>query len=162
VVRDQELKLEDVKASHTLATVERGRGYPRKGKCRIGGERVVSGMGECVRVILLLADEKAGSQKVLVPTFFEGLSRVFLFHSKRISEQPCSNGALLFLQNKAPNVQSDIKATKCKKTRECWVKSPANVPREPVKDIKKALMTPGQNYGKDSYTIDLTGSEATY
>ena len=58
--------------------------------------------------------------------------------------------------------RGDIKATKCKKTREYWVKSPTNVPSETVKDIKEALMTPGQNYGKDSYTIDLTGSEATY
>jgi hypothetical protein len=58
--------------------------------------------------------------------------------------------------------RGDIKATKCKKTRECLVKSPANVPSESVRDIKEALMTPGQNYGKDSYTIDLTGTEATY
>jgi ribonuclease HI len=36
------------------------------------------------------------------------------------------------------------------------------VPNEATKDIKEALMTPGQNYGKDSYTIDLMGSEATY
>jgi hypothetical protein len=42
------------------------------------------------------------------------------------------------------------------------VKSPTNVPSESVKDIKETLMTPGQNYGKDRYTIDLTGSEATY
>jgi hypothetical protein len=42
------------------------------------------------------------------------------------------------------------------------VKSPANVPSEEAKDIKEALMSPGQNHGKDSYTIDLTGTEATY
>jgi ribonuclease HI len=42
------------------------------------------------------------------------------------------------------------------------VKSPANVPSEAVKDIKEELMSPGQNYGKDSYTIDFTGTEATY
>ncbi len=42
------------------------------------------------------------------------------------------------------------------------MKSPANVPSETGKDIKEALMTPGQNYGKDRYTIDLTGSEVTY
>ncbi len=42
------------------------------------------------------------------------------------------------------------------------MKSPANVPSETAKDIKEALMTPGKNYGKDSYTIDLTGAEATY
>jgi hypothetical protein len=58
--------------------------------------------------------------------------------------------------------RGDIKATKCKKTRECWVKSPANVPNEAAKDIKEALMKPGHNYGKDGYTIDLTGAEATY
>jgi hypothetical protein len=42
------------------------------------------------------------------------------------------------------------------------VKSPENVPNEAAKDIKEALMKPGQNYGKDRYTIDLTGTEATY
>ena len=42
------------------------------------------------------------------------------------------------------------------------MKFPVNVPSEAVKDIKEALITPGQNYGKDKYTIDLTGSEATY
>jgi hypothetical protein len=36
------------------------------------------------------------------------------------------------------------------------------VPSEAAKDIKEALMTPGQNYGKDSYTIDLSEAEATY
>ena len=40
--------------------------------------------------------------------------------------------------------------------------SPENVPRETGKDIEKALKTPGQNYGKDSYVIDLTGSETAY
>jgi hypothetical protein len=58
--------------------------------------------------------------------------------------------------------RGDIKTTKCKKTRECWVKSPANVPSAAANDIKEDIMTPGQNYGKDRYTIDLTGSEATY
>ncbi len=58
--------------------------------------------------------------------------------------------------------RGDIKATKCKKTRECWVKSPSNVPSAAGRDIKEALMTPGKNYGKDSYTIDLTGAETTY
>ena len=48
------------------------------------------------------------------------------------------------------------------KTWEYWVKSPANEPSEEAKDIKETLMTPGQNYGKDRYTIDLMGSEATY
>jgi hypothetical protein len=42
------------------------------------------------------------------------------------------------------------------------VKSPAHEPSEVVKDIKTTLMTPEQNYGKDSYTIDLTGTEMTY
>ena len=58
--------------------------------------------------------------------------------------------------------RGDIKATKCKKTRECWVKSPANVPREAPKAIKDALLTPQQSYGKDDYTIDLSEPEATY
>ncbi len=39
------------------------------------------------------------------------------------------------------------------------MKSPVNVPSKVAKDIKEALMSPGQNYGKDSYTIDLTGTE---
>ncbi len=42
------------------------------------------------------------------------------------------------------------------------MKSPVNVPSEVAKDIKETLMTLGQNYGKDGYTIDLTGTEATY
>jgi hypothetical protein len=42
------------------------------------------------------------------------------------------------------------------------VKSPAKVPSKAANDIKEALLTPGKNYGKDSYTIDLTGAEATY
>jgi ribonuclease HI len=58
--------------------------------------------------------------------------------------------------------RGDIKATKRNKTRECWVKSPANVPSEAARDIKEALLTPGKNYGKDNYTINLTGAEATY
>ncbi len=36
------------------------------------------------------------------------------------------------------------------------------MPSEEAQDIKKALMTPGENYGKDNYTIDLTGPEETY
>jgi hypothetical protein len=58
--------------------------------------------------------------------------------------------------------RGDIKTTIYNKTRECWVKSPANVPSAVAKDIKEDIMTLGQNYGKDRYTIDLTGSEATY
>jgi hypothetical protein len=58
--------------------------------------------------------------------------------------------------------RGDIKSTKCKKTRECLVKSPANVPSAAARDIQEALLTPGKNYGKDSYTIDLTGEETTY
>ena len=42
------------------------------------------------------------------------------------------------------------------------MKSPANVPNEVAKDIKEEIMKPGQNHGKDSYTIDLTGTKATY
>jgi ribonuclease HI len=58
--------------------------------------------------------------------------------------------------------RGDIKATKCNKTRECWVKSPATAPGTAARDIKEALLTPGKNFGKDNYTIDLTGAEATY
>jgi hypothetical protein len=32
---------------------------------------------------------------------------------------------------------------------------------EAARDIKEALLTPGKNFGKDNYTIDLTGAEAT-
>ena len=42
------------------------------------------------------------------------------------------------------------------------MKSPANVPREAPKAIKDALLAPQQSYGKDNYTIDLAGPEATY
>jgi len=41
-------------------------------------------------------------------------------------------------------------------------KSPANVPSEAAKDIQEALVTPGKNFGKDKYTIDLAGAEETY
>ena len=58
--------------------------------------------------------------------------------------------------------RGDIKATKCRKIRECWVKSPVNAPREAQNAIKNALLAPQKNYGKDSYTIDLAGPEATY
>jgi hypothetical protein len=58
--------------------------------------------------------------------------------------------------------RGDIKITKCKKTRECWVKSPANVPSGTQNVIKDAPLTPQQSYDKDSNTIDLTGPEATY
>ncbi len=42
------------------------------------------------------------------------------------------------------------------------MKSPANVPSTSGRDIKEALLTPGKYFGKDEYTIDLTGAEATY
>ena len=42
------------------------------------------------------------------------------------------------------------------------MKSPANVPSTAARGIKEALLTPGKNFGKDDYTIDLTGAEATY
>jgi hypothetical protein len=58
--------------------------------------------------------------------------------------------------------RGDIKATKCRKIRECWVKSPVNAPSGAQNVIKNALLAPQQNYGKDSYTIDLAGPEATY
>jgi hypothetical protein len=58
--------------------------------------------------------------------------------------------------------RGDIKVTKCKKMVECWVKSQVKVPRVSQAVIKTALMTLQQRYGKDSYTIDLTGLERTY
>jgi hypothetical protein len=42
------------------------------------------------------------------------------------------------------------------------VKSPANVPSGAQNAIKDALLAPQQSYGKDIYTIDLAGPEATY
>ncbi len=42
------------------------------------------------------------------------------------------------------------------------MKSPANAPSGTQNAIKNALLTPQQKYGKDNYTIDLTGPEATY
>jgi len=49
-VRDQEIKMEEVKVSHTL---EMGMGYPslRKEKWILRDEKFVSGWGERVRVI---------------------------------------------------------------------------------------------------------------
>ncbi len=49
--------------------------------------------------------------------------------------------------------RGDIKATKSNKTRECWVKSPANVPNAAAKDIEKALLSPGKNFGNDYYAV---------
>ena len=43
-----------------------------------------------------------------------------------------------------------------------WVKSPTSSPSGTQNTIKNTQMTPHQNYGKDSYTIDLTGPEETY
>ena len=42
------------------------------------------------------------------------------------------------------------------------MKSSADVPKGVQDTIKTALTAPQQNYGKDSYTIDLDGSEKTY
>ncbi len=61
----------------------------------------------------------------------------------------------------APRVW-DIKVTKCKKIVECWVKSQVKSPKAAQAVIKSVLMAPQQSYGKDSYTIDLAGSERTY
>jgi len=58
--------------------------------------------------------------------------------------------------------RGDIKVTKCKKIVECWVKSHVNAPKTAQTTIKTALLTPQQSYGKDRYTIDLTGPERTY
>jgi hypothetical protein len=56
----------------------------------------------------------------------------------------------------------DIKVTKYRKIRECWVKSLVNAPSGAQRAIKNTLLSPQQNYGKDRYTIDLAGPEATY
>ena len=42
------------------------------------------------------------------------------------------------------------------------MKSPTIAPRGTQDDIKIALMSLQQNYGKDNYIIDLTGPEETY
>jgi hypothetical protein len=39
---------------------------------------------------------------------------------------------------------------------------PFFLPKEAKKDIKTVLLAPQQNYGKDNYTINLTGPEQTY
>jgi hypothetical protein len=51
--------------------------------------------------------------------------------------------------------RGDIKSTKCKRTRECWVKSSANVLREAVKDIKEALMTPDRDGSCDVKSLSM-------
>jgi hypothetical protein len=50
----------------------------------------------------------------------------------------------------------------CKRNRECWVKFSANAPSGAQNAIKNALLVPPKNYGKDNYTIDLSGPEPTY
>ncbi len=58
--------------------------------------------------------------------------------------------------------RGDIKVTMHKSTFACWVKSPADAPKEAQDTIKTALTAPRQNYGKDSYIIDLDGPEKTH
>jgi hypothetical protein len=62
--------------------------------------------------------------------------------------------------------RGDIKVTKYKKRfkvhPECWVKSSVNVPKEAQKDIKTTVLVPQKNYGKDNYTINLTGPDKMY
>jgi hypothetical protein len=57
--------------------------------------------------------------------------------------------------------RGDLKVTKQKSTFECWVKSPTEAPREALDIIKTILTSPRQNYGKDSYIIDLDTPERT-
>ncbi len=57
--------------------------------------------------------------------------------------------------------RGDIKVTQCKKSVECWVKSPMKVSTGAQQAIKKALIATQQNHGKDNYTIDLDGPEKT-
>ena len=56
----------------------------------------------------------------------------------------------------------DIKATKPKKTFECWVNSAENTPDKAQKRIMTALKTPHQAFGKDEYIVNLQGHEQHY
>jgi hypothetical protein len=56
----------------------------------------------------------------------------------------------------------DIRATKPKKSFECWVKTAADVPTEAKKTLMKALMAPQRNAGKDEYIVDLECNEKSY
>ncbi len=58
--------------------------------------------------------------------------------------------------------RGDIRATKPKKSFECWVKTAADVPTEAKKTLMKALMAPQRNAGKDEYIVDLEGNEKSY
>ena len=58
--------------------------------------------------------------------------------------------------------RGDIRATKPKKSFECWVKSAADAPKESNKSLMEALMAPQQNAGKDEYIVDLESHEKLY
>ena len=58
--------------------------------------------------------------------------------------------------------RGDIRATKPKKSFECWVKSAADAPKEVNKSLMEALMAPQQNAGKDEYIVDLESHEKLY
>ena len=55
--------------------------------------------------------------------------------------------------------KGDIKVTKYKKIFECWVKSPANVPKETQDTIKTTMRAPQQNFGKVNYTTSMEHSQ---
>ena len=58
--------------------------------------------------------------------------------------------------------RGDIRATKPKKSFECWVKTAKDVPTEAKKTLMEALMAPQQNAGKDEYIVDLEDNENLY
>ena len=58
--------------------------------------------------------------------------------------------------------RGDIRATKPKKSFECWVKTANDAPVEAEKTLMEALMAPHQNTGKDEYVVDLEGNEQLY
>ena len=58
--------------------------------------------------------------------------------------------------------RGDIKVTKQKQLSNPGQKSPTDAPREAQDIIKSVLTVSRQNYGKDSYIIDLEGPERSY
>ena len=55
--------------------------------------------------------------------------------------------------------RGDIRTTKTKKSFECWVKTTADVPTETQESLTEALMTPQNNDGNHTYTVDLESNE---
>ena len=58
--------------------------------------------------------------------------------------------------------KGDIRVKKQKKTFECWLKTPSDVPEEAQDSIKTVLTVSQHNFGKDEYIVDLEGHEKQY